>query len=92
MCIRDRVPVRYFYNLRLPHARIALIGNPLVRAAFRASLLPFSLVARIFPKQMNEFGFFIDKQARALQPWMEPDGSALSRSYWGTGKWKDPAA
>lgn len=87
-----QVPVRYFYNLRLPHARIALIGNPLVRTAFRASLLPFSLVARIFPKQMNEFGFFIDKQARALQPWMEPDGSALSRSYWGTGKWKDPAA
>lgn len=86
------VPVRYFYNLRLPHGRIAMIGNPLVRLAFRASLVPFSLVARLLPRQMNEFGFFIDKGARQLQPWMEPDGSALSRGYWGKGRWKDPAA
>lgn len=84
------VPVRFYYGLRLPHARIALIGNPLVRLAFRASLVPFTLIARLFPRQMNEFACFIDKQGRKLQPWMNADGTALTRDYWGTGQWRDP--
>jgi hypothetical protein len=85
------VPVRFFYGLRLPYERIRMIGNPMVRLLFRACLLPFSLLARLFPTQMNEFGFFIDKAGRRLQPWMDADGKALSRSYWGTARWKDPA-
>lgn len=84
-------PVRFFYGLRLPHERIRMIRNPMVRAAFKVSLFPFSLFADLFPTQMNEFGFFIDKGRRTPQPWMDTDANALTRSYWGTGRWKDPA-
>ncbi len=85
------MPVRFFYGLRLPRERVRMIGNPFVRALFRASLLPFSLLAQLFPTQMNEFGFFIDKRERQLHPWMEADGKALSRIWWGSGWWRDPA-
>ena len=84
------VPVRYFYGLRLPHQRVNLIRSPLKRAAFRAALAPFSLLVRLFPRQMNEFGFFIDKRAATPQPWIDPQTGTLTRAYWGTGRWKDP--
>jgi len=84
--------IRYFYGLRLPHARVKLIGNPLKRAAFKAALLPFSVLARLFPRQMNEFGFFIDKRAGKLQPWIDPETGTLTRAYWGKEGWKDPEA
>jgi len=84
------VPLRFFYGLRLPHARIRMIGNPLVRAAFKACLLPFSLFARLAPTQMNEFGFFIDKGRRKRHPWIDAETNALTPAYWGKGRWKDP--
>ena len=84
------VPVRYFDGLRLPHQRVNLIRSPLKRAAFRAALAPFSLLVRLFPRQMNEFGFFIDKRAATPQPWIDPQTGTLTRAYWGTGRWKDP--
>lgn len=73
--------VRYFYGLRLPNGRAAEIASPVKRAAFRLSLLPFALLARLFPRQMNEFGWFIDKRAAPLQPWIEADGGALRRNW-----------
>lgn len=86
------VPVSFFYGLRLPHNRVKLIRNPLKRLAFRAALLPFAAFARLFPRQMNEFGFFIDKRAARLQPWIDPTTGALTTAYWGKGKWRDPRA
>ena len=74
--------IRYFYGLRLPHHRVNMIGNPLKRAAFKATLLPFSLLARLFPRQMNEFGFFIDKRASKLQPWIDSATGTLTPSSW----------
>jgi hypothetical protein len=85
------VPVRFFYGLRLPHQRVNMIGNPLKRLAFKAALTPFSLLARMFPRQMNEFGFFIDKRASKLRPWIDPETGTLTRAYWGEDGWKDPA-
>lgn len=85
------VPVRYFYGLRLPLQRIEMMRNPVLRLAFRASLLPFSLIARAFPRQMNEFAFFIDKAARQRQPWIDPESGNLSRAFWEKGTWKAPA-
>jgi hypothetical protein len=83
-------PVRFFYNLRLPHHRVKLIRNPVKRLAFKAALVPFSLLAKMFPRQMNEFGFFIDKRAAKLQPWIDPETGNLTRAYWGKDGWKDP--
>jgi ubiquinone/menaquinone biosynthesis C-methylase UbiE len=82
--------IRFFYRLRLPHHRVKLIRNPVKRLAFRAALVPFSLFARLFPRQMNEFGFFIDKRNSKLQPWIDPETGTLTPAYWGSGKWKDP--
>ena len=84
------VPIRYFYGLRLPLQRVAMMRNPVLRLLFRASLAPFRLVARIMPRQMNEFGWYIDKSARKLQPWMDPETMGLSRTFWEQGTWKDP--
>ena len=81
------VPVRYFYGLRLPTGRIEGLANPLARGAMRASLAPFRLAARLFPKQANQFGVFIDKGARTLHPWME-DGERLRRDFRETVGWR----
>ena len=86
------VPVRYFYGLRLPHERVKLIRNRAKRLAFRAALLPFSVLARLLPRQMNEFGFFIDKRASTLRPWIDAETGTLTPAYWGKAGWKDPQA
>lgn len=86
------VSVRYFYGLRLPHNRVNLIRNPVKRLAFKASLVPFSLLAKVFPRQMNEFGFFIDKRASKLRTWIDPETGTLTRAYWGKEGWRDPAS
>jgi len=80
-----KVPIRYFYGLRLPEHRIALIRNPLKRLAFRSALAPFALLARLLPRQMNEFGFFIDKRRREPQPWIDPATGTMTRAYWEKG-------
>ena len=84
------VPIRFFYGLRLPYVRIQMIRNKLMRTAFQASFKPFELFAKLFPTQMNEFAFFIDKSARRLQPWMEADASGMTREFWSKGQWKEP--
>jgi len=84
------VPVQFFDGLRLPVARVKMIGNPIVRALFPASFMPFQLFAKVFPTQMNEFGFFIDKTGRYLQPWMAANGQEMSREFWAKGIWREP--
>jgi hypothetical protein len=76
------VPISFFYGLRLPVKRTAKIRNPARRFLARVAMLPFRLIARLLPRQMNEFAFFIDKGARVLQPWIDPETMTLSRSYW----------
>jgi hypothetical protein len=88
----NEVPVRFFYGLRLPHDRVRMIRNPLKRAAFRAVLTPFAALSRLFPRQMNEFGFFIDKRASKPRAWIDPETGTMTRAYWGKDGWKDPAA
>lgn len=77
-----QVPLRFFYGLRLPSERIEALRSPVLRMAVKIALLPFRLLAAIVPKQMNEFAFFIDKRARTLQPWIDPETGTLSRLYW----------
>jgi hypothetical protein len=84
------VPVSFFYGLRLPTGRIAQIRNPLKRLLFRLSVVPFRLIAALLPRQMNEFAFFIDKDARERHVWIDPVTGNLSRSFWTTGTWKEP--
>ena len=84
------VPVRFFYGLRLPHVRIQMIRNKLLRTVFQASFKPFEFFAYLFPTQMNEFAFFIDKSARRLQPWMEANANGMNREFWAKGQWKEP--
>lgn len=75
------VPIRYFYGLRLPHHRSKTIANPALRLLFKMSLKPFSVLAKLFPSQMNEFGFFLDKGQRQYQPWVDPKTEALTRDF-----------
>jgi hypothetical protein len=79
------VPVRFFHGLRLPHERVALMRNPLARLLARASFVPFALLAQLFPSQMNEFGWFIDKRASKPRPWIDPATGALSQTFAGKG-------
>lgn len=88
----NEVPVRFYYGLRLPRERVRMIRNPLKRVAFRAALTPFAALSRLFPRQMNEFGFFIDKRASKPRPWIDPETGTMTRAYWGKDGWKDPAA
>ena len=75
------LPLRFFYGLRPPRERIDAIGNPLARWLVKACLIPFSLFARLFPGQANEFGWFIDKAGRKPQSWIDPATGALSRRF-----------
>jgi hypothetical protein len=84
------VPVRFFYGLRLPDRRVRMLKSAIARAALLASLKPFKLFAQVFPKQMNEFAFFIDKSARKLQPWMAPEADRMTQGFWSKGWWREP--
>jgi len=72
-----KVPIRFFYGLRLPHNRSETIANPALRLLFKMSLKPFSLLAKVFPSQMNEFGFFLAKGQRQYQPWVDPETESM---------------
>lgn len=63
--------VKFFYGLRLPHARFSQTNRPILRGALLALTPVLRLVARAWRKQGNEFGFLIEKKA-ALHPWLEP--------------------
>ncbi len=73
---------QFYYNLRFPDGRIAE-SRGMKRLAYMALRLPFTAFAAIFPRQANEFGFFIDKRSRKLQPWMQEDGVTMKRDYRG---------
>jgi hypothetical protein len=77
-----QVPVRFFYGLRLPYDRAATIRNPVMRGLFRCSLAPFWLFTKLFPRQCNDMAIFIDKGARRLQPWIDPETGGLSERSW----------
>jgi len=74
------VPVRFFYNLRYPVDRVKSFAGA-KRAALLALRLPFTLYAALFPRQANEFGFYIEKAARRLHPWIGDDGATMKRDY-----------
>jgi ubiquinone/menaquinone biosynthesis C-methylase UbiE len=73
--------VRFFYGLRLPYQRFRKTPRPVLRMLL-LTLGPLAeLLAKIFPKQGNEFAFLIVKGGR-LQPWLfqQHDGTiAVSR-------------
>lgn len=77
-----RVEIRYFYNLRYPVDRVKTFRG-IKRMALLAARVPFAIYAALFPKQANEFGVFLDKGARQLQPWMLADGAAMDRTFGG---------
>lgn len=76
--------IEYFYNLRFPVARIQKMQG-LKRFIFNILRLPFSIYVKLFPKQANEFGFFILKQDRKMHPWIDAETRGLSIDYVGQG-------
>lgn len=75
-----KIDVRFFYNLRYPIERLNTFKG-MKRWVLRAAHLPFSLYAKIVPKQANEFAFFVNKGARKTQPWIDPKTGGLSRTF-----------
>lgn len=67
--------VRFFYDLRLPTERLERTRQPLRRALVRIGAPMLKLAFKVFPRQANEFGFVIFKDATLL-PWLQqqPDG------------------
>ena len=76
------VPLRFFYNLRYPVERLRS-ARGLRKLVLALARWPFAVFAKLFPRQGNEFGFFIDKAGRRLQPWIDPATGTLSPSYQG---------
>lgn len=75
-----RATIRFFYNLRYPAERIGSMKG-LKRLALQGLRLPFGVYAAIFPRQANEFGFFIDKVSRRAQAWIDADSGELDPRY-----------
>lgn len=76
------VPMRFFYNLRYPVERLRA-ARGLRKLVLATARWPFAVFAALFPHQANEFGFFIDKRARSLQPWIDPATGTLNPAYQG---------
>src|SRR5690606_21932910 len=76
------IVTRFFYNLRYPEGRVAA-ARGFKKLALLAARYPFLTLAALFPKQSNEFGFFIDKTARHLQPWIDPATGTMARDFTG---------
>jgi SAM-dependent methyltransferase len=77
------IPVRYFYGLRLPFDRLALQNNrraKLIRLAAKPIEMLARLPFKLFPRQGNDFAFWIGKPA-ARYPWFEANGTTLNRSW-----------
>jgi ubiquinone/menaquinone biosynthesis C-methylase UbiE len=72
-----KVPIRYFYYLRFPEHRIpASPGQVLARGVHAAT----ALLTRVFPKQCNAFGIFLDKANRVPLPWIDRQtGTMMAR-------------
>ena len=77
-----KVPVDFHYGLRLPVDRVKAIANPLLRVALKASLLPFSVFARILPSQGNDLAILIKKGLRERQPWIDEATGTLTERSW----------
>lgn len=79
-----KIEYQFFYHLRYPSERINEFSG-LRRTVLRMIRYPFIVYASLFPKQANEFGFFVDKASRSLQPWIDRETMGLSdrldRSY-----------
>ena len=67
----NRLEIEFFYNLRYPEDRIRTMTKPL-RILLLALKVPFAIYAKLFPRQANEFGFFLNKAERKMQPWIDP--------------------
>lgn len=74
----NRLEMEFFYNLRYPDARIGGMNNPL-RLILLALKIPFKFYARLFPRQANEFGFFLNKADRKPHPWIDSFTGTLIR-------------
>lgn len=61
---------RFFYDLRIPLQRFTQAGNRMLRALALMIEPSSRILAKLFPKQCNEFAFAVVK-SRQLQPWME---------------------
>jgi hypothetical protein len=74
------VPVRFFYDTRFPGERAARLRGAR-RLAIEAARLPYAACARLFPRQSNVFGFFVDKAARRRRPWMNEAATGLNAEW-----------
>lgn len=62
--------VQFFYDLRFPIQRLSSSGATIMRA-FALAIEPFSrVIARLAPKQCNEFAFIVTKRSRC-HPWIK---------------------
>ena len=74
------VPIRFFYDTRFPDARLRRLRGA-KRLALEAARFPYALGARLFPRQSNVFGMFIDKAARRRRPWMNLAADGLNEEW-----------
>jgi len=68
--------IQFFYNLRIPIARLKKRKSNLLYGL--VSILSFAIkgLNYLFPKQSNEFAFFVEKGTQ-LQPWLIENGDTI---------------
>lgn len=74
----------YFYGFSVPRQRFAMAKNPLYRSIGSVIRMLEGILQFSIPKQGNQFGFFIRKNARLnrwLNPNLEYDHSYLENQY-----------
>lgn len=75
------VKISFFYQLRLPTERLAMYRSPIRRLAATVLTVPAALLFKLFPKQANEFAFFIEKDAADQWPWIDRDTGTLGKDW-----------
>jgi SAM-dependent methyltransferase len=69
----------YFYQIRVPWARLRMLKNKLWYFSLLAALPALKMMQWIFPRQSNTFGFAVFKPdpAKDLQPWIQHSNGQL---------------
>ncbi len=76
-----RPQVSFFYNLRLPTERLEMHVSSWKSLTLKV-LAPFiALIAMTFPKQANEFAFFLDLGQSTRHPWIDPELDVMTSEY-----------
>lgn len=84
---------RYFYALRVPESRMAMMKRRLLPTVLKLSLPVLRLFTALFPRQSNCFGFVIFKPELPadLQPWLRLEqGQPVVDRDWVSRQYRKP--